>query len=217
MLDLVENKFYTNAGSGEFIMSNYTQLEYIKSTGTQYMDTGVVPSSTLETEISFTPTDGLREHAIFGSSWAANGYFLMFFHEQIRWHSGGNWVDIGSYSAGDKVVCHCTNNHIIVNGVVYSINGGENTTDTIKILDDMGYTSPESGKGIGKIEYVKMWENGKLIKDFVPAEYSDGRIGLYDLIGKTFYGNLGSGSFEAGPKIKPEIQPPIIEQYNRWI
>jgi hypothetical protein len=81
----------------------------------------------------------------------------------------------------------------------------------------MGYTSPESGKGIGKIEYIKMWENGKLIKDFVPAKYSDGRIGLYDLIGKTFYGNLGSGTFEAGPEVKSEIQPPIINQYNRWI
>lgn len=215
MFDLVENKFYTNDGSGEFVISNYTQLEYIESTGTQYINTGVAPSSTLETEISFIPTGGLEEHAIFGSTWAANGYFLMFYHNQIRWHSGGQWEDIGNYSAGERVVCHCTNSYIIVNGVYYSIEGGENTANQITILDNMGY-SP-GGKGIGKIEYVKMWENGRLIKNFIPIRYSNGQIGLYDLIGKTFYGNLGSGVFGAGPEIKPELQLPIVNQYNRWI
>jgi hypothetical protein len=142
-------------------------LEYIESTGTQYINTGVVPSETLETEISFIPTGGLTEHAIFGSSWAADGYFLMFFDNKIRWHSGGDWEDIGNYSAGDKVVCHCANKYIIVNGTTYLVDGGENTANPITILDNMGY-SP-GGKGIGKIEYIKMWENGKLIKDFIPV------------------------------------------------
>jgi hypothetical protein len=61
----------------------------------------------------------------------------MFFGNKIRWHSGGNSVDIGSYSAGDKVICHCANKYIIVNGTTYSIAGGDNTTNPITILSDM--------------------------------------------------------------------------------
>ena len=221
MLDIVHNLFYPSLGveftAGPKYGNEYFELEYIESTGTQYINTGVVPSETLETEILFTPTGGLREHAIFGSSWAANGYFLMFYHNQIRWHSGGKWIDIGSYSAGDKVVCHCANKYIIVNGATYSINGGENTTDTIKILDNMGYTNEGSGKGIGKIEYIRMWENGKLIRDFIPVQKTDGVVCLYDKQNKQYYTNAGTEAFRSGPRVDLLTSLPIIEQYNRWI
>lgn len=217
MLDLIENKFYTNAGTGTFVKPEYTQLEYIESTGTQYINTGVVPSETLETEISFIPTDGLTEHAIFGSSWATNGYFLMFYNNKIRWHSGGKLVDIGSYSAGDKVICHCANKYIIVNGITYLVDGGENTTGAIKILDNMGYTNQGSGKGIGKIEYIKMWENGVLIRDFIPVQKDDGVVCLYDKQNKQYYTNAGTGVFMSGPRVELSTSLPNIEQYNRWI
>ena len=42
LYDTVEKKFYTNDGTGEFIAgeNRYQRLEYIQSTGTQYIDTG---------------------------------------------------------------------------------------------------------------------------------------------------------------------------------
>jgi hypothetical protein len=61
----------------------------------------------------------------------------MFYNNRIRWHSGGVSVDIGNYSAGDKVICHCANNYITVNDAYYSINGGINTTNPIAILSNM--------------------------------------------------------------------------------
>ena len=218
MLDIINNKFYTNTGTGTFVKEEPTQLKYIESTGTQYIDTEVKPSTTLETEISFIPTDGLTEHAIFGSSWAADGYFLMFYHNQIRWHSGGNSVDIGSYKAGDRVVCHCTNKCIIVNGNGYTIDGGTNSTNNITILSDMKSHSGYQGgnNGIGKIEYVKMWENGVLIRDFIPVQKNDGTVCLYDRQNKQYYVNSGTGAFGAGPVINA-LKNPNITQYNRWI
>ena len=194
LFDIVNNVFYGNSGSSAFYC-NYTWLDYIESTGTQYINTGVAPTSDMEVEIAFTPTGGLTENSIFGSSWSASGYFLMFYHNQIRWHSGGAWVDIGSYKAGDRVLCHCTNSYIEVNGVRYSISGGANSSDGITILGDMGIGS--SFRGVGRIEYVKMWSGGSLIRDFVPC-LNNGTPGLCDKVTGVFYGNAGSGSFKYG-------------------
>jgi hypothetical protein len=49
----VTDTFYTNSGTGEFtytelptrLPANYTQLDYLQSTGTQYINTGVAPNS----------------------------------------------------------------------------------------------------------------------------------------------------------------------------
>ena len=171
--------------------------KHIESTGTQYIDTGVVPTSTTEVEISFTPTGGLTENSIFGSQWSASGYFLMFYQNKVRWHSGGSVVDIGSYKAGDKVVCHCANTYIVVNGVRYNITGGTNTTNPIVLLGDMG--AGQTLRGIGRIEYVKMWNNGTLVRDYVSCKYGNS-IGLWDKVNSTFYGNSGTDSFTAGYK-----------------
>lgn len=196
LIDVVNNVFYTNAGSGYFLC-NYSYLGYIQSSGSQYIDTGISPTSDTEVEIAFTPTGGLTENAILGSTWATNGYFLMFFQNKIRWHSGGSVVDIGSYNIGDKVVCHCANNYIIVNGVRYSIAGGSNTTNNIILLGDMGYNINK--RGIGKLEYAKIWSGSSLVRDFVPCNYG-GLIGLFDKVTSTFYSNAGSGTFTAGYK-----------------
>lgn len=195
LIDVVNNVFYGNAGSGVFYC-NYTWLNYIESTGTQSISTGIAPTADMEVEIAFTPTGGLTENCIFGSSWSASGYFLMFYQNKIRWHSGGAWVDIGSYKSGDRVVCHCTNSYITVNGIRYSISGGANSSNAITILGSMGNGARY---GIGRIEYVKIWSGGSLIRDFVPC-LNNGIAGLCDKITGGFYGNAESGSFKYGYK-----------------
>ena len=63
LYDKVTNEFYGNAGTGEFIPaeistntvlpSGYEQLESIISTGTQYIDTGYIPSNTTKIVMDF--------------------------------------------------------------------------------------------------------------------------------------------------------------------
>ena len=59
LLDKINNKFYYNKGTGDFIYGRnqtvkdeYTEIEYIESNGTQYIDTGVVPNE--NTDIDMT-------------------------------------------------------------------------------------------------------------------------------------------------------------------
>lgn len=58
MLDLVNNVFYTNAGTGEFqrgplrtVPKIYQRVEYIESTGTQYINTGVTVGPGIVSEL----------------------------------------------------------------------------------------------------------------------------------------------------------------------
>ena len=44
LFDIVNNVFYGNSGSGSFY-SNYTWLEYLQSSGTQYINTGIIPNN----------------------------------------------------------------------------------------------------------------------------------------------------------------------------
>ena len=44
---------------------------------------------------------------------------------------------------------------------------------------------------------VQMFENGEMVRDFVPAVWK-GEAGMYDKVEGFFYSNCGTGSFETG-------------------
>lgn len=204
-------QYYKNNGTGTFngvlktdvesIITDdsgniYRVLEYIESSGSQHIETEVVPTDNMVSEIVFTPTGSLTENAIFGSSWAANGYFLMLYQGKVRWHSGGKSVDVGPFNAGDKLTCKCSNSYIYVNGTRYDISGGANTTNTIELLGTMDYSGSSGRRGIGRIESFKIWnDSGTIIRNYIPVIKNETEYGLYDQVNKKFYGNSGSGAF----------------------
>lgn len=51
------------------------------------------------------------------------------------------------------------------------------------------------------IHRAKIYDNGTLVRDFVPVRNSSGTLGLYDTVNGTFYANAGSGTFTAGADI----------------
>ena len=60
---------------------------------------------------------------------------------------------------------------------------------------------PQWGQGI-KLYSCQIYDNGTLVRDFVPCQTTDGTIGLWDDVNSVFYGNAGTGTFTAGPEIK---------------
>ena len=51
----------------------------------------------------------------------------------------------------------------------------------------------------GKIYFLKMKENGMLVRDFIPVKRkSDGVIGMYDLVGRKFYTSPNGVAFTGG-------------------
>jgi len=52
-----------------------------------------------------------------------------------------------------------------------------------------------------KLYYLEIYDNEKLVRDYIPVLDDDGIACLYDKVEKKFYYNEGTGAFIAGPEV----------------
>ncbi|MDY6152100.1 MAG: hypothetical protein SPI06_01690 [Terrisporobacter sp.] len=48
---------------------------------------------------------------------------------------------------------------------------------------------------------VKIYDNGILVRDFIPIKTTTNIYGLWDKVNKVFYKNAGTGTFTGGPAV----------------
>ena len=199
--------YYSPAPKPEpMLPEGYTQLNYIQSTGTQYIDTGVVPSTALITEITFAcESNGIAENAIFGSAWSVSGYFFMVYSEinGFRWHSCGGYAEAVVSDVTAKHIAICQKGKLTLDGMEYTFSAsGSDSTNVVRLFgvtSNEGYTG--AANGIYKLYRCKMHNGDTVYRDFIPCKNPAGAVGLYDLIGGEFYGNSGTGTFIAGEEV----------------
>ena len=211
--DDVNSVFHGNAGTGTFAAgpviaiaadaSEITKLEYIQSTGTQYVNTGVVVSKNLEIKLKFMLTSTTNNGIVGYIQSASSGTnrFAVFQYRGAWYFDFGNdttgRISGGSFSpntlyditAGNRYIKNNVTGYNIISGSV--INNLTNS-NSISILC-------ETNCGIGKIYSCQIYDNGTLVRDFIAAKLSDGTVGLYDKLSGLLYINAGTGTFEAGP------------------
>ena len=167
---------------------SYTELNYIQSTGTQYIDTGITMNKTDNVIIE-------QKCAISNDRYAGcNGY--------TQW-TGDITNNVDSVV---KVVYTSTNNTetIYVDGVQKTSNlwdnyNGSNVKIGIFKLGKEGNTWHESSAQVGILYYCKIYKNNTLVRDFVPAQRDeDSAVGLYDKVSKMFFVNNGTGNLISG-------------------
>lgn len=212
-----------------FDYTNYYELDYIESSGTQRIDTGVKASQNLnvlriEADMAFSsvPT-GSDSHFLFGTGYYASSATsrrtIAVGYRQDNAPEVGYFNGPGAFSTGMVDFAGTTldaERHIYgidqVNSVfIYDDQTQEFTTTvnsnlTNNILIFCGRASGSSGATINyyssaKCYGFKIYSNGTLIKNFVPALSKDGAVGLYDTVDEAFHDNAGSGTFAFG-KIK---------------
>lgn len=177
-------------------IDGYTRLNCIKATGTQYIDTGCSPSDNTKVVINLTPlVSGMAENAVFGSTWAANGFFLMFYQNMLRWHSKGASVDISAFNTTGENEIVCTPTKITVNGTEYGLSGSQTDSTTAITLFYAGEYSAAK-YGIYKLHSCQIYNGNELIRDYVPVLDSSGVPCLYDKLNKALVYNNGSGTFD---------------------
>ena len=186
--------------------SGYTRLEYIEGTGTQYVDTGYFPCELTRVVTAITPTSGNTTNGVFGgrtdnnvstfSTWCVDGVFRTDFDTNsqhvttdVRVEAGVRVEvdkDRGTTRLGSKTFTQTGTAFRAANSMhVFAVN-------------------PDSKARYfrGRIETFSIYESGLLEHELVPARRaSDGAVGMYDTVGGTFLGNLGSGAFKAGPEV----------------
>lgn len=186
--------------------NGYKRLEYIQSSGTQYIDTGFKPNQDTRTVIDACWTSTPTNHStLFGSRISAtkDAFFFMWANDAKRLRSGYNtgydqaWnIDTTVRRTIDKNKNVTTADGITQSWTYASFQCGFNMT-----LLAMNANGTIQWYASAKLYSCQIYDNDVLVRDFVPCINASGKVGLYDLVGKQFYGNAGTGTFTAGPAV----------------
>ena len=204
--------------------SAYQRIQYLESTGTQYINTGKRPTDNTRMQLKYYTTST----GSFYCAGARNGSSTIYFAQSgatsgakvsctvngtsvTAKDSGG--VDFKRVNSGQlfeimvqtnsdstydySIVDYTHDKYFRRTGVSYTPMGTVSTPIYLFALNTSYAVS-----GTNRCYYFKLYRDGRIILDGVPCyRKSDGVAGLYDLVTGTFFTNSGSGEFVKGPDI----------------
>ena len=201
MFDLITRQFFTNQGTSEFIVGingeEYTPLDYIESTGTQYINTNIMPK--YNQKISIGVTGLTNQNLVYIGSRTSGTY-----------ETSTNQVYVNTFGANSSGVMffHPTRD-IVLDG--FAINTKYDLTLNVNMDASTVYSYPYylfALNNIGtaalasnqlRIHYCKVSNPNGVEMHYLPVvRQSDGVVGMYDLVSNKLITNAGTGSFVAG-------------------
>ena len=215
-------------GAMAALPAGYAELEYIESTGTQYIDTGVTitPTMAVEADAQFTEITTYQQR-IFGNSHngtsdtdgdlgtghlnfdiyiQGQGYFASALAEDK-----GDWVRTNTKADKNRHThrLDCTDRKYYLDGTVQTTHTQTPTKSTNGSLFIFANNCVSTNYSKIRLYSSKIYDNGEVVHDYVPARrLSDSALGLYDVEDGVFLPNAGSGKFNPGPAIlKPLAWP----------
>lgn len=185
----------------------YTQLSYIKSDGSAWINTGLRFTTNTKFEIKGKWTTTSLGHEFFFGIWQS-------LQESEFGYEDGSLIYFIGGTGKYQSFAPDTNSHVIssdANGIyVDGVSVGTPTWANVST----GYDIPIFARSVTgtirsneitshfELEYCKIWQGGDLIRDFVPCKRNyDNAIGLYDKVNDKFYQNNGTGEIIAGPVV----------------
>lgn len=189
--------------------SSYKKLQYIQSSGTQYINTGFIPNQDTRIDMVCVPNSvaeasngtGFIPYGA-GESYTTNAFECYTSNSKYEFNYNGQNCFLGSPVIGQKLNIIHNKNEISL-----SINGGSPITNTFTYgsfsaprtmtLFAINRSSPFCG--LLSLYSCQIYDNGTLIRDFIPCRSADGTVGLWDDVNSVFYTNSGTGVFIGGP------------------
>lgn len=194
-------QMFVNTGSSTTISSGLVELEYIESTGTQYIDTGIKASKNLKVEADIDVSVASGWVMILGD-YTSGSYFSWWRQNTTMYaYYGSNNKTLAELTGKRKYISNNTNN-------IWSIDTSKitvtpNSSDFSKDGNNLYLFSVNNGgnynKASMKLYSCKIYDNGTLVRDFIPAKrISDSKCGLWDKVNFKFYTDENGGNFTAG-------------------
>lgn len=184
----------------------YIQLEYIESSGTQYIDTGVYPNQDTRVVCDVELLESGRAYGIFGSRIGyGNTAFDVFafglnstrdFQDDYNKQSNAPLA-----SSISKFLIDKNKNLTVINGVESIFSQSTFSVQYPMYLFGVNTSgTPNNQLGDLRVFSCQIYDNGALIRNFIPCTNPLGEFGLYDTVNGLFYRNAGTGEFVAGPE-----------------
>lgn len=179
-------------------------VNYIQSSGTQYIDTGFKPNNNTRV-VLYAQMVGATSQSAYYCPFGCRGgglFFELYKASSNNWNLTFLWNNTyTNYFTIDYSARH-----------TFEINKNVATVDSTSLTYtnatfQLGYNlfvgaDNEAGSATAivpmKIYSCKIWDNGTLIRDYLPCLDKDGIACLYDQVNEEYYYNAGSGAFTAG-------------------
>ena len=188
----------------------YTAVDYIQTSGSQRIDTGVKSSASVGLSADFCFDDTYNNQNLAQAYSAPENYLLMVL-VLSSWQSpdGAVWF-VHSYlnatqyfkkADADRHIYHFNADGqytVEMDGIQYKKADPSQTTfpaDARNLWLFVRNSPSVDGYARMKLYSCTMYDSGRKIRDFKPCLDTDGVPCLYDLISKTAFYNQGSGSF----------------------
>ena len=181
------------------------KVEYLESTGTQWIDTEVKPSADLSTRLTFSYSKIEKNVSAFGSrsSSTANDRYWINYDSNFE-------VGYGEYNSTGVLTSENAVNTIVFNEVengehTFVINGRRfvcsgTPNQTVNIIVFGRIVGAERYLSAMRLYDMRMVLDGTLVRDFIPVRV--GSVGyMYDRVTKQLFGNQGTGAFIVGPDV----------------
>lgn len=199
----------------EHLLLNH--IEYLESDSlqSQRIDTGIRSTSDISYEIKYTPTGGGSTKWMFQciigctdysnsfypicldpSSNVATGEYIAYSHNGVQWgHLGEDLTNVPTVLRKEGLRFTLTADNGFSTTLTHPGTGESFPTDKNLFIFAKD-TSVDFCSA--KLYYCKIWDNGVLVRDFIPAIDTLEKPCLYDKVSRTCFYNGGSGSFVAG-------------------
>ena len=189
----------------------YTELTYIQSSGTQYIDTGFKPNqdTRIVGDMQFLNNTSGNPASLFGYRQSQSTQRYEFFQYNNLLYSPYNT------SAGSTISMTTNKMSIDKNKGTTLVNGSALYTITYANFQCAGNMylfalnnngSVANVNGNKRIYSCQIYDNGTLKRNFVPCKNPSGVVGMYDVVNNVFYQNSGTGTFTAGDEWQPSQQ-----------
>lgn len=189
----------------------YTELEYIQSSGTQYINANL-PNYTMgfKVELKYQFTDNKSNQFLWGAE-GNNPYYRNYFKRNsisvlevgaYMYNSINAYTFVGTdYEAVVKTLKNKEQSLSINGSQIWSSTGyiAQNRTELTPYIFALNGRGTPSEYSYMKLYYIRFYDtDDTLLRDFIPVLDTNNVPCLYDKVSQTFFYNAGTGTFLYG-------------------
>ena len=186
------------------VFDKYIELEYIESTGTQYINSDITTlTAPFVVEVAYDKTNTeTSDQSLFGAR--GIGKYPNIYQNYYETAFGTTSSNTATGNDGKHILVSDSSSGFYKDGtkllnVTLSSKSGTQPALICAFTEESSLSPKWFFKG--KLYYIKVISDKQMIRDFTPAKRkSDNVIGLFDLVNQKFYTNAGTGTFTAGPE-----------------
>jgi len=174
------------------------KVEYLESSGTQWIDTGIVGNQNTKVEVSFKASATYKY--LLGSRSNTTTCITLYIHTSAASQRFGNRSASKNISLNTNHILSIDKSYCILDGVSSNVgmDGSFTTPTNLLLMNVSGSSQSASTPFQGRVYYCKIWDNGNLVRDFIPVR-KNGVGYMYDKVSGQLFGNANSvGEFTYG-------------------